>query len=764
MNAEGPYVGRAVERLEDARFLRGQGCYVDDLAPDGVLHAVIYRSAIAHGRIRSIATAAARAMPGVHAVFTADEFGAAVPRIPVRIEARGELTRFEQPVIADRKVRYVGEPIAVVVADTAALAEDALSAISVEIDALPSVPHALASQTGSALLFEDEGTNHAFTLTGLHGDAGAAIEVADFVRRERMRVQRHAAVPLETRGVLAHWDAQAGRLRAFGAIKVPFATRAILARLMELPEACVEVIENDAGGGFGVRGEFYPEDFLVPYAARLLGRPVKWVEDRSEHLLATSPAREVECELEIACRRDGTILALRGIAVADMGAYLRPNAITAQRNLAQMIGGPYRVPNLHMDVSMVLTTKTPVASYRGPGRFECDFFRERLFDIAAAELGLDRVAFRQRNLLSTAEIPHALPIVHPLGTRGETDSGDYSVTLQRCLDEIGWAVESPQQGRRADGRHHGLGIGCYLEGGGTGPRENVRLAMAPDGAITVYVGSSSVGQGIETIFAQITADALGVPINRIRDVFHGSTTLVAEGWGSNASRATVMGGSALLDAASNLKAAIRRAAAAQFGCAPEAVELGDGLSTVSAGGLLRTLTELSAEGFSVDGTFASNRRTYSYGAHAAHVAIDARTGALELIDYVAVEDVGRIINPMTLHGQVLGAIVQGLGATLLEHLVYDDQAQLMTGTLADYLLPTAMSFPNIRAVSLEQYPSPHNPLGAKGAGEGGIIPVGGVIANAVAAALAPLGIQPRELPLSPSRLWHMIDASRRLGQ
>jgi carbon-monoxide dehydrogenase large subunit len=571
-------------------------------------------------------------------------------------------------------------------------------------------------------------------------------------------------MPVETRGVMADWDPIAGRLRAWGAMKVPFATRSILARLAGLPESSVDVIENDAGGGFGARGEFYPEDFLVPHAARLLGRPVKWIEDRREHLLATAPAREVTCELEIACDCDGRILALRGQAFADMGAYLRPNAITASRNLAQMLGGPYRVPNLCMDVSMVLTSKTPLASYRGPGRFESDFFRERLFDIAAAELGLDRVEFRRRNLLRSDEIPCRLPAVLPLGAGGELDSGDYAMTLQRCLDEIDWNTQASRQGLREDGRYHGLGIGCFVEGGATGPKENVRLAMAPDGAITLFVGSSAVGQGIETIFAQITADALGVPIERIGEVLHGSTTLVSEGWGSNASRATVMGGSALIDAAANLKTAIRNAAAEQFGCEPAVVEIEPGLSAVSAGGRRRSLTELSAEGFCVEGTFVNSRRTYSYGAHAAHVAIDARTGALEVVDYVSVEDVGRIINPATLHGQVLGAIVQGLGASLLEAVVHDAEGQLVSGTLADYLLPTASDFPNIRSISLEVFRSPDNPLGAKGAGEGGIIPVGGVIANAVAAALGAIGVNPRDFPLSPPRLWQLIDDARRAGR
>jgi len=311
-----------------------------------------------------------------------------------------------------------------------------------------------------------------------------------------------------------------------------------------------------------------------------------------------------------------------------------------------------------------------------------------------------------------------------------------------------------------DGRYHGLGIGCYIEGGAMGPRENARLVLEPDGSIAAYVGSSGVGQGLETVFAQITADALQVPIERIRGVFHGSSTAVKLGFGTGGSRSTVMGGCALLDAAANLKQAIRTAAAAQFGCQPEEVGIATDMSAVSAGGKSRTLAELAPEGLSAEGTFANTKRTYSFGTHAAHIAIDPRTGHLEVLDYVAVEDVGRIINPHTLHGQVLGAIVQGLGASILEHLVYDDEGQLLTGSLANYLVPAAEDFPNIKAIALELYPSPTNPLGAKGAGEGGIIPVGGVIANAVASALSSLGVQPYALPMSPPRIWQMIQAAR----
>ena len=744
------FIGSAVERLEDLRFLRGRGEFVDDVTRPGLLHAAILRSSVAHGRIRSIDGAAARVRPGVHAVITAADLDGP-PTISLRQESVPAFEPFKQPVIAAGKVRYVGEPIAVVVAETPALAEDALDAIRVDIDALPAVADRTASRSDKILLFEAAGSNLASTFTAIKGDADAAFNNAAYTRRERFKVQRHTAVPMEPRGFVAEWND--GRLTLFGAAKLPFHNRRVLAKQMGLPEASIRMVENDVGGGFGVRGEFYPEDFLIPFAARLVGRPVKWIEDRREHLLATNHARDVECELEIACDRNGTILGLRGHAGVDIGAYIRTNGATPARNVAQVLSGPYRVPNIRIDVSLLVTNKTPMGTYRAPGRFEADFFRERLFDMVAKDLGLDRVEFRRRNLISESEMPYPLAKVMPLGMEAETDSGDYTITLDRCLAEIGWAGKAALQGKLIDGRYHGLAIGCYFEGGGSGPRENARLKLEADGTVSVFVGSSSVGQGVETPFAQIAADALEMPMDRINGVFHGSTDHVDEGFGSYSSRSIVMGGSAIVAAAAKLREAIRAAAAQRLGCATQDVTLVDGMA-VGPRGASVALKELA--GISADGSHVSSKRTYSYGAHAAYVTVDPKTGQVEVIDYVAVEDVGRIINPLTLHGQTVGAIVQGLGGALLEHLVYDENGQLLTGSLADYLMPTAGEFTNIRAIALEEKPAPHNPLGAKGAGEGGIVPVGGVIANAVANALGSLGVEPRELPLSPARVWQLV--------
>ncbi len=751
-------IGSSVERLEDLRFLRGRGQYVDDLAPAGLLHAVILRSPVAHGRIRRLDASAARALPGVHAVVTAEDIGRPVPIIPMRQEPMAELKRFEQPVIAEAKVRYVGEAVAVVVADSAALAEDALEQIVLDIEPLPAVADRDQARAGEVLLFEETGTNVAAVISAIRGDADAAFRTAPYTRKERFHVQRHTAVPMEPRGLMAEWEAKAGRLTLYGAAKVAFPNRRMLAKMMNLPEDAVSLVENDVGGGFGTRGEFYPEDFLIPFAARRLNRPVKWIEDRREHLLANNHARDVAIELEIACQRDGTILALRGRAASDIGAYVRTAGATPSRNVAQVLSGPYRIPDIRIDVSLLVTNKTPVGTYRAPGRYEADFFRERLLDIVARDLGLDRIEFRRRNLIRPEQMPYALATVVPLNIVTSTDSGDYQATLDRCLAEIGWSEKAPQQGKLVDGRYRGLGLGCYIEGGASGPKENARLVLEGDGTVSVYVGSSSVGQGLETVCAQIAADALEVPLARIHGVFHGSTAHVSEGFGSYSSRSVVMGGSAILDAAGKLRELIRERAARRLGCAPKDIEIGDGLA--QGRGKSATWAELAADGLSTEGTFASAKRTYSYGAHAAHVAVDPRTGHVELLDYVAVEDVGRIINPQTLHGQTLGAVVQGLGGAFLEHLVYDRDGQLLTGSLADYLMPTATDFPRIRVIALEDHPSPNNPLGAKGAGEGGIIPVAGVIANAVASALSSLGVEPREMPLSPPLVWELIQMAR----
>jgi aerobic carbon-monoxide dehydrogenase large subunit len=646
-----------------------------------------------------------------------------------------------------------------VLASSVAVGEDALERIAVDIEALPAVTNRETAAHGGSLLFEAAGSNRSLVFEARKGDADAAFREAAYVRRETLRTGRHYGLTMEPRGVMAEWNAAADRLTVSGAAKVPFFNRRILAKQIGLPEDAIDMIENDVGGGYGARGEFYPEDFLIPFAARFTARPVKWIEDRRENLMAMNHARECEAEIEIACARDGTILALRGECHTDMGAYMRTNGAVGARNVCQFMGGPYRIPHIKIDSTLWMTNKTPVGTYRGPGRFESNFFMERLIDIVAADMGLDRVEFRRRNLVTQADQPYPIATVQPTNAADEYDSGDYRSTFERCLQEIRWDEKAELQGRLIDGRYHGLAVGSFVEGGAAGPKESARLEINDDGTITVFMGSSSVGQGVETVFAQIAADALEIPIERIRHVHHGSTAYVSDGYGAYHSRSTVMGGSAVLDAAEKFQAAIRQVAAERLKCDANSLTIEEDRVTGPEG---KTLALAELAGLSAEGAFLNKRHTYSYGAHAAHVAVDPHLGQVEIIDYVVVQDVGRAVNPLTLRGQVIGSLVQGLGGALLEQLQYDDQGQFLTGSLADYLLPTASDFPNLRCIVLEDYPSPINPLGVKGAGEGGIVAAGGVMANAAANALASFGVRINQLPLTPGYIWQQVqDAQER---
>jgi len=744
-------IGQPIHRAEDLRFLRGAGTFVDDLKRDNMLHAVVLRSSEAHGRIRGIDASAARALPGVHAVLTAADVGAAVPVIPLRLANLPEFKDYLQPVIATGKVRYVGEPLAVVVAETQAIAEDALDKIRVDIERLPVIADR-STAAGSALLFEQAGSNRAVRYTTSYGNADAAFAKAEYARRETFKCHRLTGLPLETRGQIAEWDAAGRRLTVFGATKVLFFNRRILAPMLGVPEDAIDMIEVDVGGGFGVKGEFYPEDFLIPFAARSVGRPVKWIEDRREHLMATNHSREVECDVEIACSRDGTILAIRGHVTADMGAYIRTNGGVVPAKAAQFLPGPYRVRDVALTVDAVVTNKTPVGTLRAPGRFEANFFRERMLDMVARDLGLDPMDFRRQNLIREADLPFATGKLVPYEPETEFDTGDYHATFERALSEIGWEQKKAKQGRLVEGRYHGLAAVPFVESSGSG-KENARARVEPDGSVTVLVGSSVLGQGLETTLAQVAAATLRLPFDRIQ-ILHGSTTYLREGFGTFASRSMVVGGSAVMDSCNNLVAAIRAAATERFGLPNEEVLVADGV--ISAGGASAPLSAFA--GLEAEGTFATTTRTYSYGAHACHVAVDARTGQVEILDYIAIEDVGVAVNPHIVHGQAIGALVQGLGGVFLDRIVYDDDGQILNASLADYLVPLATDFSNVRAITMELRQSRTNPLGAKGAGEGGMVAVAATAANAVAAALAPLGVTVRELPLSPTDVWRLANA------
>jgi carbon-monoxide dehydrogenase large subunit len=586
----------------------------------------------------------------------------------------------------------------------------------------------------------------------------AAFAAAACVVRGQFRVQRLSAMPMETRGLLAEWDDATQRLTVAGAAKIPFFNRRSMAGMLDLPEESIDYVEYDVGGGFGARGEFYPEDFLVAFVARKFGRPIKWVEDRREHFMAIAHSRETESDVEMAFASDGTILGVRGDIYVDVGAYVRPNGMTPARNVAQFLTGPYRVPTTELRSRAFVTNKTPSGTYRGPGRYEGCFFCERLLDMGAAELGLDRLEIRRLNLIAQHEMPYALVPVRPNDGFNDTscDSGDYSSAFDRCVAEAGWRDKEKLDGQCIDGLHHGLGVACFIEGGASGPRENARAVLEPTGDVAIFVGSSAIGQGLETIMTQIAADTLEIPPSRIR-ILHGSTTYLAEGFGSYGSRSTVMGGNAVIVATTNLLEKFRAIAAERLSVEPGALNLREGVAHADDGRSVR-LEDVAGTSLFADGTFSNSKNTYTYGTAVAHVTVDARTGKVTVVDYIVVDDVGRIINPLTLHGQVLGAAVQGMGSVFTEEIPYDENGQILVGSLADYMIPVATDYPHVRAISLELHPSPNNPLGAKGAGEGGIIPVGGAIANAVASALREFHVQTDVLPLSPPRVWELIQA------
>jgi carbon-monoxide dehydrogenase large subunit len=754
MKVSNSYIGRPMERVEDFRFVRGAGTYVADVNRPNQLYAVILRSSAAHGIIKSIDTQAALALKGVHAVLTGKDFGNAVPRIPLRLQPLPQLEIFHQPVIADGKVRYVGEPVAVVVAESQAVAEDALEYIGLDIDPLAPVANRAHAEAKKSLLFEEHGSNVAITWKAFRGNADEGFKNADYVRRERFKVQRHAAMFMEPRGFVAEWDDPAGKLTVWGAAKTAWYNRRTLAAQLGLELEAVDLIEVDVGGGFGSRGEFYPEDFLIPAAAKIVGRPVKWVEDRREHMMSANHARDVECEVEFAATRDGKFIGLRGQVWCDTGAYVRTNGSVGPRNVAQYMSGPYCIEHIDIKSSMLTTNKTPCGTYRGPGRYETDFIRERMIDLAAQDLKIDRVEIRRRNLVADAQMPYPLASITPYDSSTELDSGDYHAVFDRCLSEFNWEEKSKLRGQLIDGYYHGLAVGSFIEGGAAGPKEEVRLVLEPGGLLSVYMGSSSVGQGLETIMAQIAADAMEVSYEKIT-IHHGSTSYVKDGYGAYHSRSTVMGGSAILVGAEKLKDLIRETASARLGCAPGEVSLGEERATFGQSSI--PFGDISTEPLEVEAEFFNKKYTWAYGTQAAHVAVDPGTGHVKVLDYMSVEDVGRMINPLTLHGQAIGSIVQGLGGAFLEHLVYDDEGQLLTGSFADYLMPTASDFPKIDSITLELKPCPNNPLGAKGAGEGGLIPVGGLMANAIADALSHLNVQPMELPLSPPRIWQLAE-------
>jgi carbon-monoxide dehydrogenase large subunit len=758
------FVGLPLERIEDDRLLRGKAAFVDDVVLDEMVYLAVLRSPVAHGRIVNINLDEAKAMEGVVAAFAGSDFDS-LPVIPLRLAPIEGVDRFLQPPIARDKVRFVGEPVAVVIAVSPEIAEDALERIELNIEPLPAVVNWETAAAPAALLFEENGSNTSARYTVGDGDIAKAFSQASYTRRETLYCHRHTALPMETRGLVAAWDESEGKLHIWGSTKVLWFNRKTTAEALGLQLDQVQMVGTDVGGAFGVRGEIYPEDILVPFVAKQLGRPVKWIEDRREHLMSANHSREVTCDLEIACSREGMILGLRGIVYGDMGAYTRTNGGIVPVRTAQFLVGPYRIPALEFDVAIFHTNKTPVGTYRGPGRFEANFFRERLMDLAAADLGIDAAEFRRINLITEAELPYSTGKLVPYEKPFVYDTGDYVAGLELVLKAIDYDRLSKMNGKEIDGRRHGVGLTCFVECSGGGARENSRVVLESDGRISVHTGCSMVGQGLETALTQLAADTLGVNLDCIK-VHNASTEELNEGFGTFASRGAVKGGNAVVDGVRNFIEELMRLSAEIIGRAVNdlhwkegAVRSHDGTVVFGLADLVQYATTHQRK-VEASGTYFSTDLTFSYGTHAAHVAVDPRTGAVEVIDYYASEDIGLAVNPLVVHGQLIGSVVQGLGGVFLDHLVYDENGQFLTGTLADYLVPTATDFPVIRGESYGDKLAATNPLGIKGAGEGGIVGVAGAVANAVAAALRPLNAKITSLPLSPPRVWQaIIDAS-----
>jgi carbon-monoxide dehydrogenase large subunit len=755
-------IGASPLRKEDRPLLTGEACFVDDVERPGMVHAFVVRSPVAHARIASLDADAARDSPGVRAVVTAADLPHAVPPIPTRMFSQPGMDRFLQPPLAQDAVRYAGEPVAVVVADSRYLAEDAAELLVVEYEELEPVVHAdRALEPEAPVLHPTAGTNRAGGLAIEWGDVDGAFAAADLVVEERIVCGRHAAVPLETRGLVAELDEVTGTLTVFGAAKIPHVNRRILARLLGWPEDRIRLVELHVGGGFGARGEFYPEDFLVPFCAIRLRRPVSWVEDREEHLRACNHSREQVHELALALAGDGSFLALRDRFLNDTGAYIRTHGLVVPGMTAALLPGPYRWPAYRCEADQVVTNKTPAGTYRAPGRYEANFARERLIDVAAHRLGIDPVELRRRNLISAEEMPYETgtdteghPVVY--------DSGDYARLLDRGLARFGHEELRAWRDAAPPGRRRGLGVALFVEKSGIARWEYARVELSSAGKAHVYSGSASVGQGVETVLAQVCAAALGVPYDDVT-VFHGDTATVPDGMGAFGSRAATLGGSAVLLAAQRLRTRLLDLAGRELELAPDDLEIeGDRVvarGIPSRGIPLAELVERARPaqalrsgddaGLSEEARFESEDMTFPYGLHCAAVEVDLETGGVRVERYAVAYDLGRALNPQLVEGQIHGGAAQGIGGALLEELAYDEGGQLVTGSFMDYLLPTAGETPPIDVLVTEDAPTPRNPLGAKGAGEGGAAAAGAAIANAVSDAL---GAEALRLPLTPERV------------
>jgi carbon-monoxide dehydrogenase large subunit len=747
------YVGQRVLRVEDRELLVGAARFVDDIDRDGVLHVCFVRSQVASGRVVSVDVDDARASTSVVATLVADD----LPEgwvIPLRLAPNPQAVRALQPPLARGVVRYVGEPVAAIVATSRYAAEDAAERVRVEIEPLPIVldPERAAAHGGPPVHDALPG-NVVATRTVASGDIDRAFERADVVVHERFAIQRHTALPLETRGLLAEVDSATGQLSVWGAAKVKHFNRRALAELLDLPLDRVRLVEIAVGGAFGVRGELYPEDVVVPWLALRLERPVKWIEDRREHFVATNHSREQHAEIAVAASSEGDLLGIRARAFVDLGAYVRTNALVLPLNTATHLAGPYRWQAVAVESYGVLTNKTPAATYRGPGMFEPAFHRERALDLLARRLQLDPADLRRRNLIPRELLPHTLDVGNDLEPI-VYGAGDFAHVWETLCTRGGYMqLRQRVTERRERGEVVGIGTAAFIEAGARGPYEWARVVPERDGSFTIHLGLSSVGQGLRTALSQIAADALGVPMARIR-VTHASTDEIEESAGTFSSRSTVFGTGAVLGAIRDLSEQAVLAAADRFAVERENVELLPG-AVARVGGAddaELTFAELEVEGFH---RFEKQGRTFSMGGALIAVSIDPATGAAVVERGLVAWDVGRAINPLVVEGQLVGAAAQGIGGALFEELAYDDSGQPLVTSFLDYPMVTAGELPPLEAAILElgEAGGSAASLPVKGAGEAGIIGIGAAVANAIADATGGSVPDLQRLPLKPESVW-----------
>ena len=762
--SKAPWIGQSVARLEDPPLVTGRGQFAGDINFPHQLTMRIVRSAHAHGRIKAIDTAAARALPGVFAVWTADDIPE-VPPIDFREGSIPALDPYRQPVLAKERVRYVGDPVAAVFAADAYTAEDAADLVTVEIDELPPLLDAQAAPAE----FSPGHSSEAAVIRQGYGDVDAVFREAAHIVELELTIGRHSGVPLETRGAIGRYDAARGILELHGAAKVPHRNQELLARMLGLSPSTIHVHESHVGGGFGVRGELYPEDVLVCVAAKRFHRPVKWLEDRREHLIAANHSRQQVHKIRAALDADGVILAIDDRYFHDQGAYVRTHAARVIHMTAGILPGPYRVPAYRAIGHFRLTNKTPAATYRAPGRYETTFVRERLIDAIAHKLKIDRIALRRRNAIGPQEMPYPRPL-EALGEEIQYDSGDYVGLLDKLLATAGWAqLNAAVNKRKAQGELVGIGLAMFVEKSGLGPTDGVRISVDTSGMVDVVTGGASLGQGFETVMAQVAADALGVDYRRCR-VIHGQTDRIPFGIGAHASRATVMTASATHIAALNVRRKALEIAAELLQAAPEALDIIDGEvlrkdakpgPSISLAVIAQNLAPTAKArgdrepGLAAEGWFKTEHQVYPYGSHIAVVRVDPETGRVAIERYWIAYDIGRAINPALVRGQIVGGYAQGVGGALFEEFTYSERGDPLAVTFADYLLPALHEIPAPDVLLQQDYTSPLNPLGIKGAGESGITAVGATIASAIDDAIGIPGAV-RELPVTPQRLKRLL--------